>query len=78
MKKELVNIINRVNACIELPIIPSEIKAFLRKMDKKESCEAVKDVTHTMVCHRVGYHYDVFDPSSSGIKNKVLIEALLI
>ena len=37
--------------------------------------QATLDCTHTMVTHRVGYHYDVFNKKSLGIENKVLIPA---
>ena len=45
-------------------------------MEGRSDIEAVKNCTHTLVIHPVGYHYDVFGGGIlDGIENKVLVKA---
>ena len=67
-------LLHNVNATLNVPIIPSQISLFLNGLKGKNNIEAVKTCTHTLVTHRVGYHYDVFSKGSDGIENKVLVE----
>ena len=75
LKRQVVQLLHNVNATLKVPIIPSQISLFLNGLKGKNNIEAVKTCTHTLVTHRVGYHYDVFSKGSDGIENKVLVEA---
>ena len=76
VKRYLVHLLDKVNAKMNLPIITSKISIFKNKMKEKTDMEAVESCCmHTLVSHRVGYHFDVFDKFSSGIENKVLCVA---
>ena len=74
VKKELVELLEELNQKNNISIIPSKISQFLKEVKGKSNKECVQHCcTHTLVTHRVGYHYDFFDTNSSGIENKVLV-----
>ena len=78
-KIEIMMLVEKLNVALQTkgckPIVPTKIKMLKKKMLNRTYLAAAMECTHTMVCHCVGYHYDVFDRSSSGIENKVLLIA---
>ena len=74
-KVTLMMLIEKINADLKKPIVKEKIEMLKKKMQKRTWVQAASDCTHTLVTHRVGYHYDVFCKHSCGIENKVLIPA---
>ena len=79
-KCELMMVIEKINIARRRvpewkPLVQTKIDLLKKTMAARSYLQATVDCTHTMVTHRVGYHYDVFHTNSCGIENKVLVPA---